>query len=645
MEKKLFRQFIAIGILLLCLLIANNAMAADVVDSEPQANLDDLTSLLGTQNGFLSVAAQTAVCGNAILESGESCDDGNTSDADGCSATCQIENGWTCTAPIIGNFSLDEGFESGVAIPAGWTTQRANASYSWNLNTTPNEARTGSYSADILYDPSSSAQDEWLISPLITPSAASRLYFATKGSPAWCRDTYDNCDVEVWLLVGAIGGGDDIQLGLAEDAWSAEYTWANSSFDLPDNGTYSVAFHYVGTDGAQAFLDDVQVGENIPSSCTQIAPDGIDLGCNLPTVGFESGIPTDWQVVDNEGNGVVWTNAANSGESGNFTGGFGDVASVSSDKAGTAEYDTELRSNIFDLDPATTVTLNYLANYQNLAHDFGDLDISTDGGSSWTTLTNMNWNEDHGFFRVAAGEAVSVDLSPYAGNSNVMLRWRYYNPNANDNDWYAQVDEASLTCDIGTANKAVDFSDLGNSADVAWHEEPVAGRTLWLGSLVDNDANALRGTDNTTDDGATLTSRWVSGQLATIDVAVTGSAGFLTAWVDWDDDGFDAGDIITNQAQAVVPGTNVVSFTVPNEPTYKTGDTVQVRFRLALNNTVTVDGLMSDGEVEDYVFDFTPTAVFLSSFSVQTPTAALGLVILFGLLLIMLGSWIVYKRE
>lgn len=31
----------------------------------------------------------TAVCGNSIVETGETCDDGNTVDGDGCSSTCQ----------------------------------------------------------------------------------------------------------------------------------------------------------------------------------------------------------------------------------------------------------------------------------------------------------------------------------------------------------------------------------------------------------------------------------------------------------------------------------------------------------------------------------------------------------------------------
>ncbi len=40
-----------------------------------------------------------AKCGNAILESGEQCDDGNTASNDGCSSTCVVETGWTCPTP------------------------------------------------------------------------------------------------------------------------------------------------------------------------------------------------------------------------------------------------------------------------------------------------------------------------------------------------------------------------------------------------------------------------------------------------------------------------------------------------------------------------------------------------------------------
>ena len=55
--------------------------------------------------GALSPAhALAATCGDKIIASTEACDDGNTTDGDGCDATCAIELGWECGAA---NFSLD----------------------------------------------------------------------------------------------------------------------------------------------------------------------------------------------------------------------------------------------------------------------------------------------------------------------------------------------------------------------------------------------------------------------------------------------------------------------------------------------------------------------------------------------------------
>jgi cysteine-rich repeat protein len=37
-------------------------------------------------------------CGNGVSECSEECDDGNTSNGDGCDTACRIETGWTCSA-------------------------------------------------------------------------------------------------------------------------------------------------------------------------------------------------------------------------------------------------------------------------------------------------------------------------------------------------------------------------------------------------------------------------------------------------------------------------------------------------------------------------------------------------------------------
>ena len=131
--------------------------------------------------------------------------------------------------------------------------------------------------------------------------------------------------------------------------------------------------------------------------------------------------PAGWTVIDNGGSGVVWSNVAGSLEAGNFTGGAGDAASVSSDLVGVAEFDTELRSPQFSLPAATPVGLHFLANYQNFnGFDFLDVEFSTDGGTVWNNL--LSWNENHGTFRDVPGECVNVDLSAHAGSPRLAAR-------------------------------------------------------------------------------------------------------------------------------------------------------------------------------------------------------------------------------
>ncbi|MDF1561509.1 MAG: MopE-related protein [Deltaproteobacteria bacterium] len=48
-------------------------------------------ALIGGGLGCPSESAGNAVCGNAVVEVGEACDDGNTTAGDGCDATCQWE--------------------------------------------------------------------------------------------------------------------------------------------------------------------------------------------------------------------------------------------------------------------------------------------------------------------------------------------------------------------------------------------------------------------------------------------------------------------------------------------------------------------------------------------------------------------------
>ncbi len=68
--------------------------------TSPSARLRDWLDPAGTGTLMVDGADPTpATCGDGALGGGEQCDDGDLDDGDGCSSSCQIEPGWTCTNP------------------------------------------------------------------------------------------------------------------------------------------------------------------------------------------------------------------------------------------------------------------------------------------------------------------------------------------------------------------------------------------------------------------------------------------------------------------------------------------------------------------------------------------------------------------
>lgn len=406
---------------------------------------------------------QGPVCGNSILEAGEACDDGNGLGGDGCSATCQIEDGWTCTAPIpptSGTNVIDDGsFEAGTPNPS-WDESSSNFGtplcttgtcggpgasdgdwFTWFGGISTYEAGSVQQSVDI---PSTATDLEFDLLVGVCDSSADYMNVLVDGNQVFTTDPCTPGSIYATQSVDVSAYADDATHTLRFESEIFANNGGNSNFFL-DNVVLS---------------DNVQ-GEGTPSQCTMITD---ELACNV-AVGFDGGIPSGWTVTDNYGSGLVWSNIAGSGESSNYTGGSGDAASVSSDIFGTAGFDTELRSNPFDLSAATSASLSYVANYQNfLNFDFLDVDISTDGGATWDNL--LSWNEDHGAHRSTPGEAVNIDLTPYVGMSDLILRWRYYDPDDFAWDWYAQVDNVGLSCEI--PNEAPDCSAATPSEDILW---------------------------------------------------------------------------------------------------------------------------------------------------------------------------------
>jgi hypothetical protein len=152
---------------------------------------------------------------------------------------------------------IDEGFEGGVIPPTDWTHIQNNP-YSWEIAVY--DPHSGLYNAHVEYDPALVQQHEWLLSPEFD-LAEGQLTFWSMGSLYWCRDDFDNCDLEVWIVVGPDPeDGDDVFVGIADGDWPYTWEWGMSSFDLTPllpGGPVRIGFEYVGIDGAEIGLDDV----------------------------------------------------------------------------------------------------------------------------------------------------------------------------------------------------------------------------------------------------------------------------------------------------------------------------------------------------------------------------------------------------
>jgi cysteine-rich repeat protein len=408
--------------------------------------------------GAPSSPALAETCGNSLLDSGEECDDGNADSGDGCSELCLIEEGWTCTKPVPPatgtKLVKDPGFEAGTPNPV-WAAASTNAGSplctindcGFGGGTGP---RTGNWWA--WFGGVETGFEEGSVSQsVVITTTATTLTFAL--DQPLCNGAEDF--LEVTVDGNLVFGTDGASVLCGAQGYSTQS--ANISA-FADGAPHALEFHsqtFATNEGiTNFFVDDVELSDNVPippvpSQCFPVVP----LACNGPVIDFDTpapGVPPDWEVLDNEGNGLVWTDITTAGESGNYTGGRDEAATVSSDAFGTAEFDTELRTAPFDLSAVPSggaVSLDYLANYQNfLSLDFLDLDLSDNGGGTWTNL--LRWNEDHGGFRELPGEAVSVDLSAWAGMSGLIVRWRYYDPGTDDFDFYAQIDNVALTCDV-----------------------------------------------------------------------------------------------------------------------------------------------------------------------------------------------------
>ncbi len=199
----------------------------------------------------------------------------------------------------------------------------------------------------------------------------------------------------------------------------------------------------------------------------------------------------------------------------------------------------------------------------------------------------------------------------------------------------------SLNNDYGFYG-SVDYGDLPTSYDNtvlgddgARHQitGPYLGSVAPDGEVNGQETSAADGDDNNnTDDesGVTHTTNWTNGvNGGVIQVTVGGCTTpcYLSAWVDWGQNGvFNGGTEKVLSDYVISNGSNqTVMFNVPAGTFTGVGGnlTFSVRFRIYESSTgglATPTGLATNGEVEDYRWSFTPTAITLETLTARAVT-------------------------
>ena len=187
-----------------------------------------------------------------------------------------------------------------------------------------------------------------------------------------------------------------------------------------------------------------------------------------------------------------------------------------------------------------------------------------------------------------------------------------YGPSSNSNDG-ARCALAAIE-----VSDSVDFGDApdsyGSTLDAAGARHGIGA--LYLGSNVDAESDAYVfplsddvSDESDDDDGISFPTGFEIGESSLIIASVTGSGGYLNAWIDWDMDGVFEDDEQIADSMAVANGTTNLPVNVPLWASI--GDT-WARFRISTFADIGATGGVSNGEVEDYQLTVTETGVSMA---------------------------------
>jgi N-acetylneuraminic acid mutarotase len=149
--------------------------------------------------------------------------------------------------------------------------------------------------------------------------------------------------------------------------------------------------------------------------------------------GWKGTAPQDgWTNVDNDGSGHVWkfrhipAYLAPPGGDGQYA-----IAESAQNGPGNTQ-NTALVSPVLDLSRDTTPVINFDTYYQGALNQTADVDLSLDGGHTWTHVWKQTTNTVQG--------PVSIPIPQAAGQSSVRVRFHF----ASSNGWWWSLDNVFI---------------------------------------------------------------------------------------------------------------------------------------------------------------------------------------------------------
>lgn len=199
------------------------------------------------------------------------------------------------------------------------------------------------------------------------------------------------------------------------------------SLTLPQNTSYSlhITANYPGYQAVdktvQIAAADKTVNIAVPVDAVAAQAPGYVVHLAGQTEPFTSTTdpPSGWSITNATGTTGGW-GFTDPGARGNRTGGSGGFANIDSDNIGQGLHqDSSLLSPSYDLSADTSPTLGFDTDYKAFSNSIADVDVSADGGATWTTA----WHQTTA--SVTGPIHIDVPLTAYAGKSDVRLRFHY----------------------------------------------------------------------------------------------------------------------------------------------------------------------------------------------------------------------------